>query len=242
MLSREKIGIRFGSAEGLLRVFWGSAEFVEVDSDFVAHSDRVEQLEGEILAFLRIYHDQNGTQWGPSDEQLKDQLGSGMADRLVAFVIRRLLEAKSLSVTQGLVHLAEFRAGGALTDADRAIVDEIEAAFREGGLQPPGVVDVLRNDKERMRLYRYLVEKKTLYATGVANKPKTLNNMIVFHADTLERAVADLKKGIAEGEAFGPSDAKAYIETSRKYLIPLLECMDRLGVTWRKGNERFLAG
>ncbi|MFP6597154.1 MAG: selenocysteine-specific translation elongation factor, partial [Candidatus Hydrogenedentota bacterium] len=169
VLNSERVGATFGYPEGELSTAWGSVGAVSVDSAWVAHPDRIEELQQEIQTFLKGYHKSNPTQWGPSEDQLREQLGSKVADRLVTFVIKRLIESKSLSVAQGLVHLADFRAGGALTDDDRAIVDEIEAAFREGGLRPPGVVDVLRNDKERMRLYRYLVEKKTLYATGVAN-------------------------------------------------------------------------
>ena len=242
VVSKRQASVRYGFTVTEALEAWKTLGPTAINEDLVVDAQRVEVTRDSILDALKTFHAANPTQWGPSEEQLIGLLSTIAAEALIAYAVKSMLEAGTILNTGGQLHLAAFRAGGALTDAERAIVDEIEAAFRDGGLQPPGVVEVLKNDKERMRLYRYLVDKKTLYATGVANKPKGLSNTIVFHVQTLERAVDDLRNGVQPGQAFSPADAKEYINTSRKFLIPLLECMDRIGVTKRKGTERFLAG
>ena len=242
VVSKSGAGVHYGLSKKKLKEAWQALNPITVGEDLVADSERVLEVGKDVLEFLGGYHERNPTIWGPSEEQVYEQMRSGMAEALVSHALKGLVKAEKVATTQGLVHLADFRAGGALTDEEQGILAEIEAAFRDGGLHPPGVVEVLHNDKERMRLYRCLVDNEILYATAVANKPKTIANMVVFHADVLHGAVEDLQKGVAAGESFSPSDAKAYIETSRKYLIPLLECMDRMGVTKRVGDGRVLVG
>ena len=108
-------------------------------------------------------------------------MNSPAANALIVFAIKALTKSHTLATTQGFIHLADHRAGGSLTDAEQTIVLEIENAFKSGGLHPPGVVEILKNDKDRIRLYRYLIDEKILVATSVANKPKSLTNTIVFH-------------------------------------------------------------
>jgi selenocysteine-specific elongation factor len=242
----------FASPNGIFPRAWANArygfpdsglgkKYVDIGNKMLAHPDKVAEAEEMLQGFLQGYHELNPTQWGPSEEQVLIQIKSPFDNQLVRYALHDLVGSKTITITQGLVHLADHRAGGALTDEEQAIVQEIEDAFRAGGLHPPGIVDILMNDKERMRLYRYLIDKNTLHATWVANKPKTVSNTIVFHHETLENATKYLQNAIPPNQPFTPSDAKEHIQTSRKYLIPLLECLDKQGITKRQGDGRIIA-
>jgi selenocysteine-specific elongation factor len=61
-------------------------------------------------------------------------------------------------------------------------------------------------------------------------------------AGAVERARADLTTAIARHGGADTGICKETLGVSRKYLIPLLEHFDRLGVTRREGNRRILAG
>jgi selenocysteine-specific elongation factor len=63
-----------------------------------------------------------------------------------------------------------------------------------------------------------------------------------YHKDVIEefkeRATAFLRRH----QEMGPSDFKSELNLSRKYLIPLLEYLDQIKLTIRKGDKRVLRG
>jgi selenocysteine-specific elongation factor len=58
---------------------------------------------------------------------------------------------------------------------------------------------------------------------------------------TLEQAVATLRRSFPDGRQFAASEAREALGTTRRTLIPLLEHLDRTGVTVRQGDLRRLA-
>jgi selenocysteine-specific elongation factor len=58
---------------------------------------------------------------------------------------------------------------------------------------------------------------------------------------TLEEAVATLRRSFPDGRQFAASEAREALGTTRRTLIPLLEHLDRTGVTVRQGDLRRLA-
>ena len=61
-------------------------------------------------------------------------------------------------------------------------------------------------------------------------------------AGAVERARADLTTAIARHGGADTGICKETLGVSRKYLIPVLEHFDRIGVTRREGNRRILVG
>ena len=58
----------------------------------------------------------------------------------------------------------------------------------------------------------------------------------------LEAAVATLRRSFPDGRPFAATEAKEALGTTRRTAIPLLEHLDRTGVTVRQGDLRRLAG
>ena len=61
-----------------------------------------------------------------------------------------------------------------------------------------------------------------------------------------QAVINDLKEKVTDflrrHQEMGPSDLKAEVNLSRKYLIPLLEYLDQIKLTIRKGDKRVLRG
>ncbi len=57
----------------------------------------------------------------------------------------------------------------------------------------------------------------------------------------LEEAVATLRQAFPDGMDFTASEARATLGTTRKTAIPLLEHLDRAGITLRAGDKRRLS-
>lgn len=227
---------RYGLTPELVNTLWAKLGAIQLGPETVTHPLHLDNILDELSTLLGRFHKANPSLWGMSHDPLTEALNA----RFAAPLIDHALAHKKISQTNGLYHLATFSVEGALSEAEQAIVTEIENAFRSGGLQPPGMVDVLQNDPERIRLYRYLVNEKRLVTTSVANKGKSVSNTIVFHADAINEAQRLLKDSLNPDQTFTPSTIKDTLGISRKYLIPLLECLDKIGVTKHKGDGRVL--
>jgi selenocysteine-specific elongation factor len=67
-----------------------------------------------------------------------------------------------------------------------------------------------------------------------------LKDEVLLHRDAVKEAVEIVERTIREK---GPMEASVFrdlVGTSRKYVIPLLEHLDAIGVTRREGNARVL--
>ncbi len=125
-----------------------------------------------------------------------------------------------------------------LIPEDAGLADEIEASFRDAGLEPPSITDAVGPDRVRNRVYRRLVDAGDLVPVYSPTQPKTLSNTIVFHRDTVELAKQRLIAALSARQPFETKDAKAALGVSRKYLIPLLDYLDAQRFTRRRGDSR----
>jgi len=138
------------------------------------------------------------------------------------------------------------RRGTALAEAGRRIelepdqarlVAAVGARYLEAGLEAPETADVaaaLGVDGARLRaVLRYLESEGRLVK---------LASDWWADAGALERARVALTAAIARHGGADTGICKETLGVSRKYLIPVLEHFDRVGVTRREGNRRTLAG
>ena len=113
------------------------------------------------------------------------------------------------------------------------VLDLIEA----GGIEPPGVGDILsRLDLERELLHDVL---RLLTDRGVV--VPISSDLYLSSATEHDLRVRARKLLEREGTA-GPAAFKGEFRVSRKYLIPLLEHLDRTGLTRRVADGRQLTG
>lgn len=194
-------------------------------------------LTKEIVDAVRAYHTTNPTVRGLAMSELAPKF-VGLEPQSLDRAVQWLLGTTRLANTKGELHLPDFSPEGALTDTDRALAARIETAFKDGGLSPPSPQDVV--DGKSDNLYRWLLREGVLVSAKSDARGQS-TQAIVFHRDAIRDASVRLSESFREGTAFTASDAKGVLGTSRKFLIPLLELLDRAQVTRRHGDTRTLA-
>lgn len=212
---------------------------VEIVDGLIVHRERFEAVSASLLASLREFHQQNRTIRGMTRPQLAQSLGIDVESALLMKIIGNLRGSNIIGLDKGFIFDASFNPEGAMSQTDRTALAEIEAAFRAGGIAPPMVAEVTREDPARTKLYRLLVTNGVLTPlTAPSRNPSAKNNM-AFHRDALEQARETLKSSFG-GSPFTTAQAKDLLNISRKYLIPLLEHFDAVGITKRAGEHRTL--
>jgi selenocysteine-specific elongation factor len=146
-----------------------------------------------------------------------------------AEAVDALVAAGQLVADGPVVRLPEH--GVRLDPAQRAVRARVEEALAAGGVAGLSEADLVRLGADR-RLRAALVRLGVLVPVGAG---------LHLGRDAFDQAVASLRAAFPGGRTFSATEAKQAMGTTRKTAIPLLEHLDRSGVTIRQGDLRRLA-
>jgi selenocysteine-specific elongation factor len=145
-----------------------------------------------------------------------------------AEVVDALVAAGQLVADGPVIRLPEH--GVRLDPAQQAVRARVEDALAEGGVTGLSEADLAQLGADR-RLLAALVRLGVLVPVGAG---------LHLGRDALDQAVASLRAAFPDGRTFSATEAKQAMGTTRKTAIPLLEHLDRGGVTVRQGDLRRL--
>lgn len=199
---------------------------VEIGGGLVVAAGELDAAMEAIVAALAAYHEAWPLRAGMPRADLR-AASRKAATPLYRTALERLLAAgRAVDVTADVVRLASFR--GAIDEQRASAARSAMAAAEEAGIlgmTPTELMDVPEVDRE---LLRRLVADGELVEVGerlVARGPLVgARDAVVAHLE-------------ARGEV-RVSDVRDLLGSSRKAIVPLLEYLDAIGVTERKGDVR----
>ncbi|WP_258358956.1 selenocysteine-specific translation elongation factor [Moorella sulfitireducens (nom. illeg.)] len=166
----------------------------------------------------------------------KEELRSRYFSRLPARVFQALLERWSregrIQLTASTVALSGFNPE--LSPRQEELLQAVTGLYRQARWQPPSYNEVASaynlTGAELEEFLHYLMRE------GVLVK---INDEFYWHREAFEDAVAEVKKlGLAG--PFGLAEVRDALGSSRKYVLPFLEYLDRIKITRRQGDKRIL--
>ncbi len=148
-------------------------------------------------------------------------------------VLARLSDEGRLVQRNQRLALADHRP--TFQSKDALYLDAVESLFRRRAFRPP-TPEQLANEtgaaKETVkRIIGILIEHQKLIVIA---------DGLVFHREAVDEAQEKLVAHIREEGKLESVRFKYVLDTTRKYAIPLLDYLDKLGVTRRVGNTRYL--
>ena len=158
------------------------------------------------------------------------QLISGMAGRLAEAALEEA-ERRGLLVSVGSF-VAQTGFAPAFSGRQQSLSDQLMDRLRSAGLSPPTLQELGAgsNAAEVRAVLRHLEAQGEVI--GVAAD-------LYLYAPALAQAIHAVKMLGAE-RALSAAEFKAVLPVSRKYLIPILEYLDRTDVTRREGDLRWV--
>ena len=147
-----------------------------------------------------------------------------------AEAVDALVAAGQLVADGPVVRLPEH--GVRLDPAQQAVRARVEDALAAGGVTGLSEAALAQLGADR-RLLAALVRLGVLVPVGAG---------LHLGRDAFDQAVASLRAAFPDGRTFSATEAKQAMGTTRKTAIPLLEHLDRSGLTVRQGDLRRLAG
>lgn len=194
------------------------------------HHDVLTDFRRQAMEFLRGYFEENRMALNVPKSEFVQKLLPRRADgAMINFLLQDLAREKIVAIAGDALDIPGR--SKALGGAEGELARMIESRFAEAGLQPPPVSEIINERTQKARVIEGVVSFLVKQGTLVR-----LAEGIYAHRDVL--AAAREKIGARKGDLIDVGHFKEYFGLSRKIAIPLLEWMDREGVTKRIGNSR----
>ncbi|MCS7172629.1 MAG: selenocysteine-specific translation elongation factor [Armatimonadetes bacterium] len=188
------------------------------------HGAVLHRIEEEILQALSAYHRTRPWRRGlPQGEWLTliRRLGGAAWELAAERVAHRVV------TDGGFVRLPDHHP--VLTPDQARAVDELRSWLERSGLEGPS-----RTEVEQALGARAEVALQFLLDAGEALELRGL----LYHRKSLERAIAVISEALHVQASLTVAAVRDLLGTSRKYVLPLLEYLDTVGVTRRQGDLR----
>jgi selenocysteine-specific elongation factor len=206
----------------------------EADAQLLS-SAAVESCRKKIIAAVEAFHAQDPLLPGISREDLRGRVTMRAIEEPLFRAALAALLAEGFLRAQGEIIK---RAGREieLSPEELRARQQIESAFQQAGLAVPPVKDVLAKlpleSRRAQKILSLLVREQVLVK---------VTEELLFHRDALSRLRNLLADRRNQGNTCISVPAfKELAGVSRKYAIPLLEYLDRNGVTRRIGDDRVI--
>ena len=187
-------------------------------------------LSARAIQEVATYHRTYPLRRGLPREELKSRLKlppGPIGARLFIAAMRKLSGEGSLEEAGPLIHQPGFSIN--FNPQQQRQVDTLLARFAAAPYSPPSIKECQAEVGEE--LFTALVELGDLV---------TLSAEVVFRPKDYDQMVADIRRLLQARGTLTAAEARDHFNTSRRYILALLEHLDAIGVTRREGDLRRL--
>ena len=219
----------FGGAADLARALEaeGRVRIISFSPLHLVAREAIEYFEGKFLPYLEKFHSSHVKERGVAFAKIQERFD--IPRPILLLCLKTLVHEGKLREDQGLYARADFVRE--LPEREEIILQKIEKECFAGSprsVSPTEICDKLNLSPEtRNQFLDILVERKRI----VQGK-----DGFYLHRPWLDEVIAALRE--RKGRALSIAEFKEMTGLTRKYAIPLLELLDEMGVTRRRGADR----
>ena len=232
----DEIGERLGLTEDGLKPVVRALDPVGVDDDRLVERAAFDALTERLVAELEAFHRANPRKRGLTSGSLRSALEDAPAEEVFRQAVAGLTAAGTIESDRGVLRIAGFDPLAGLSDRERRLSGEIERTFLDTGIQPPPPMSVIGGDRGKRKLFQLLLDSGQLVRLRTYER----GSNIVLHAAVLQDVERQLRAQYPYPEKFALSEVRDLLDSTRKYVVPVMEHLDAAGVTVRLGNLRRL--
>lgn len=232
MMESELLGLAGIPEERLIEISLG----LESDGDvrilsfsplFLLSQTKFDFLFQRILAFLGRYHEKNPSKPGVSRKRLQTRFE--LHPRILSLALKSLIKQGQIRESGDFVALLNFEM--ILTPDEEKLLNDLENLYREGRFLSESLDSLSRRFNIRPqkldRLITFLIDRNKIVQTKEG---------YILHSTWLDDLIQKIRS--SESETLSVAEFKEMTGLSRKFAIPLLELLDQMKVTRRKGASR----
>ena len=186
-----------------------------------------EFIENEICSILNVFHSVNLFKKGMILEQINEKLS--LPEKLLKSLLLDLCDNKKIKILNDYYSMYNFKIelSGNDIKIKNKLLDKLESEFYETS----GLSD--------LAFFLNESENKVKNILKIADDDiVVINGSIFFTKNNYNKLLNNIDKHFKIKDTLNISEFKSITNTSRKYVVPLLEYLDKNKITYRIGNER----
>lgn len=205
------------------------------DSGQLVAASMIEDFCRRAAERLRQFHNKHPDDPGYPTDSFAGWLKGKWGEAVGANVLEQLKSGSSpaVQVLGRYCCLAEF--APKMSAQDRQLLKAIIDEYNTAAFQPPAASALKCASSASKARVNKLIKIATATGELVQITPD-----ILLHAGRLEQLKKQMAEAIKERGGLAVADVRTMIDSSRKYVVPLVEYLDRSGFTKRVGDQRVL--
>jgi selenocysteine-specific elongation factor len=196
------------------------------------HETNFDQLVSEIEAFIRQFHTKNPLKAGLNQQELETGMGRDwIAAEIIQAALNNLINSNKIKNVHNRLSLVDFEIKVS-KDTDQAISNILDI-FQNARFAPP-------NQSELAAELEMSLQEIQSLTSMLANQKKLIliNRQFYLHHNIWNELINYLRKYFSQHSEMPVAALKDFIQTTRKFAIPLFEFLDAEGYTQRTGDVR----
>jgi len=195
--------------------------------DFVADVTKWRQASDQIISEIEKTHQTSPFKIGAKLAEFSSRFK--IEESLLDQTIKHLVKEKKI-VQKGVYLLLPIHQP-TLSPHQKELSEKILQKFASSPLSPPTKEEIQNLGDEYEEVLMFLIEQDRLVE---------LKDGILFRKDDFERIKSQVVDFIRKHGEATVSQLREHLSTTRKYMVPILEKLDQLGVTQRERDKRIL--
>lgn len=187
----------------------------------------------KIRSTVESFHQKNPHLPGYPKEELRSRLLPNLSTEIYQALLDNAAASGMIQLQKDVVKLAGQKPQ--LSGEDEEMSELLEQKVFETGIEFPGISELasrIQKKPENVNKIMYLLIRQ--------GKVVKVADDFFMHRKTLDDIKSKIRGLKPAQKTFSVLDFKTRFGVTRKYAIPLLELLDREGVTRRMGNERII--
>ena len=205
----------------------GKIRILEFSPLFVVSQSAMAFLCDKILYFLEKYHEKHPDDLGIQKEKIQSRFDVHL--RIMALALKSLVQNGQIKVKGDRVALFSFEMS--LLPEEKKMLDRLEEIYLKDKFQSVSLVELQRS-------FRFSQERLDKLLTLLTERKKIVcgRDGFILHSRWLDEIVQKLRN--SGKKELTVSEFKEMTGLTRKYAIPLLELLDQMRITRRRGAVR----
>lgn len=223
-------GLSKEEVEVLIEELKSSNVIIELQKRVLIHREYIISKEQEMIQLLNKFHETYPIRLGILKEEFRNKLFSNMKNKLFDEFLKCFSDVIKLSGK--FISLSIFKIS--YTESQLKSIEMIKKSLDENHFKPISMRDIINNlsfEKHIIDIINNMLEMKELVK---------INDSIYFTKERYEELLKVLKEAFSKKSSLTLGECKDALNTSRKYIVPIMEYFDKIGMTKRVEDERIL--
>jgi selenocysteine-specific elongation factor len=196
--------------------------------EFVADTSKWKLASEEIISQIEKTHLRFPSKIGAKSAEFSSRLN--IEESLIDQMIKHLIKEKKIIQQGAYLRLPTHQPK--LSPQQMALSEKILQEFASSPLSPPTKEEITSRGPEYEEVTMFLIEQEKIVE---------LKDGILFRKEDFEKMKNMVVDFIRKQGQATVSELREHLSTTRKYMVPILEKLDQLGITQREGDKRRLA-